>query len=97
MKEFFYISGSLGLHLLINVISTLLIYRYDPGMPNDNNLPLLVSSAWIGMAQLVGRTIGAWFLESLGKTPSVYCPRNFTSYSQLHLNFYAFPQLWQHW
>jgi glycoside/pentoside/hexuronide:cation symporter, GPH family len=66
MKEFFYISGSLGLHLLINVISTLLIYRYDPGMPNDNNLPLLVSSAWIGMAQLVGRTIGAFAQPAIG-------------------------------
>lgn len=61
-----YISGSLGLHLLINVISTLLIYRYDPGMPNERNLPLLVSSAWIGMAQLVGRTIGAFAQPAIG-------------------------------
>ena len=62
----FYISGSLGVHLLINVISTLLIYRYDPGMPNDGNLPLLVSSAWIGMAQLFGRTIGAFAQPLMG-------------------------------
>ena len=61
-----YISGSLGLHLLINVISTLLIYRYDPGMPNERNLPLLVSSAWVGMAQLVGRTIGAFAQPATG-------------------------------
>ena len=61
-----YISGSLGLHLLINVISTLLIYRYDPGLPNDRNLPLLVSSAWIGIAQLVGRTIGAFAQPAMG-------------------------------
>ena len=61
-----YISGSLGLHLLINVISTLLIYRYDPGMPNDHNLPLLVSSAWIGIAQLFGRTIGAFAQPAMG-------------------------------
>ena len=62
----FYISGSLGVHLLINVISTLLIYRYDPGMPNDRNLPLLVSSAWIGLAQLFGRTIGAFAQPLMG-------------------------------
>ena len=61
-----YISGSLGLHLLINVLSTLLIYRYDPGMPNDRNLPLLVSSAWIGIAQLFGRTIGAFAQPTMG-------------------------------
>ena len=62
----FYVSGSLGLHLLINVVSTLLIYRYDPGTPNDGNLPLLVSSAWIGIAQLVGRTIGAFAQPAMG-------------------------------
>lgn len=62
----FYISGSLGLHLMVNVISTLLIYRYDPGMPNDGNLPLIVSSAWVGMAQLIGRTIGAFAQPAMG-------------------------------
>ena len=62
----FYISGSLGLHLLINVLSTLLIYRYDPGIPNERNLPLLVSSAGIGIAQLFGRTISAFAQPTIG-------------------------------
>ncbi|MDJ0714701.1 MAG: MFS transporter [Prochloraceae cyanobacterium] len=37
----------------------MLIYRYDPGVPNENNLPLLVSSALVGSAIFMNRVFGA--------------------------------------
>ena len=60
-----YASGSFGIYLIINTLSTLLIYRYDPSIPGDN-LPFLVSSALVGTAQLFGRTMGALFQPKIG-------------------------------
>ena len=54
-----YAIGCLGIYLVINTSLTMLIYRYDPGVPNENNLPLLVSSVLVGSATLMNRVFGA--------------------------------------
>ena len=53
-----YASGSFGLWLLVNILSSLIVYRYDPSVPSANT-PFLLSSALVGVAQLTGRVIGA--------------------------------------
>ncbi|HHP7231636.1 MAG TPA: efflux RND transporter permease subunit [Xenococcaceae cyanobacterium] len=60
-----YASGSFGLWLLVNILSTLLIYRYDPSVPNSST-PFLLSSAFVGISQLVGRTVGAFAQPAMG-------------------------------
>lgn len=61
-----YISGFLGILLLNNALLTMLIYRYDPGIPNPDNLPLLVSSALVGVAIFISRIVGAIAQPILG-------------------------------
>lgn len=55
----FYIAGFLGILLINNALLTMLIYRYDPGIPNPENLPFLVSSAFVGVAIFISRILGA--------------------------------------
>lgn len=54
-----YVTGIFGLLLINNAVLTMLIYRYDPGIPNPNNLPLLVPSALVGILMLLSRLGGA--------------------------------------
>lgn len=54
-----YITGIFGLLLLNNAILTMLIYRYDPGIPNPNNLPFLVPSAIVGVVMLMSKLAGS--------------------------------------
>ncbi|MCJ8279601.1 MAG: hypothetical protein MJK14_06615 [Rivularia sp. ALOHA_DT_140] len=54
-----YAIGNLGIFLVVNTLSTMIIYRYDPVVPNENNLPLLVTSALVGLATLINRVFGA--------------------------------------
>ena len=54
-----YITGIMGLLSINNAVLTMLIYRYDPGIPNPNNLPFLVPSALVGTVMLVSRLGGA--------------------------------------
>ena len=54
-----YITGIFGLLLINNAVLTMLIYRYDPGIPNPDNLPFLVPSALVGIAMLVSRLGGS--------------------------------------
>ena len=50
-----YITGIMGLILVENAVLTMLIYRYDPGIPNPDNLPMLVPSALVGIVMLLSR------------------------------------------
>lgn len=59
LKLIKYAIGSLGEYLILNASLTMLIYRYDPGINNESNLPLLVSSALVGIAILINRLISA--------------------------------------
>ena len=61
-----YISGFLGILLINNALLTMLIYRYDPGIPNPDDLPLLVSSAVVGIAIFISRIVGAIAQPLLG-------------------------------
>ena len=45
-----YMLGLFGMLLIYSALLTMLIYRYDPGIPNANELPFLVSSALVGTA-----------------------------------------------
>ena len=61
-----YITGIFGLLLINNAVLTMLIYRYDPGIPNPDNLPFLVPSALVGIAMLVSRLGGSIFQPIIG-------------------------------
>ena len=61
-----YIIGWFGNFVLNNALLAMLIYRYDPGIPNDNNLPILVPSALVGMAMMVSRIGGAFVQPFVG-------------------------------
>lgn len=61
-----YVSGFLGILLINNALLTMLIYRYDPGIPNPDNLPFLVSSAFVGVAIFISRIVGAIAQPILG-------------------------------
>lgn len=61
-----YISGFLGILLINNALLTMLIYRYDPGIPNADNLPFLVPSAFVGVAIFISRIVGAIAQPILG-------------------------------
>ena len=52
----------------------MLIYRYDPGIPNSSHLPFLVSSLIVGIAMFVSRLIGALTQPAIG-----YCSDRFQS------------------
>ena len=69
-----YITGWFGNFIINNALLTMLIYRYDPGIPNDNNLPILVPSALVGMAMMVSRIGGAFVQPIVG-----YCSDRFWS------------------
>ena len=70
-----YITGIMGLLLINNALLTMLIYRYDPGIPNPNNLPFLVPSALVGIAMLVSRLGGAMTQPIVGHISDHYCSR----------------------
>ncbi|NEQ66095.1 MAG: MFS transporter [Symploca sp. SIO2D2] len=55
-KWLLYLLGLFGNLLISNAILTMLLYRYDPVIPNSNELPFLVSSAFVGVAMLISRT-----------------------------------------
>lgn len=61
-----YITGWFGNFILNNALLTMLIYRYDPGIPNDNNLPILVPSALVGMAMMISKIGGAFLQPFVG-------------------------------
>lgn len=61
-----YITGWFGNFVLNNALLVMLIYRYDPGVPNDNNLPIIVPSALVGMAMMVSRIGGAFVQPFVG-------------------------------
>ena len=61
----FYATGILGLFLLNNALTTMLIYRYNPGS-NSHNLPFLLSSASVGIAMFIGRLCGAIAQPAVG-------------------------------
>ncbi len=61
-----YITGVLGLLSINSAVLTMLIYRYDPGIPNPDNLPFLVPSALVGIAMLVSRLGGAMSQPIIG-------------------------------
>lgn len=54
-----YSSGFLGLFLINNTVVVMLIYRYDPGLNNPENLPLLIPSFFVGMEMFLCRSLGA--------------------------------------
>ena len=54
-----YIMGIFGLLTINSAVVTMLIYRYDPGIPNPDNLPFLIPSAVVGIAMLVSRLGGS--------------------------------------
>ena len=56
VKWLLYMLGLFGMFLIYNSLLTMLIYRYDPGIPNAEELPFLVSSALVGTAMLISRT-----------------------------------------
>lgn len=51
-----YMLGLFGIGVINNALLTMLIYRYDPGIPDAHDLPFLVSSALVGSAMLISRT-----------------------------------------
>ncbi|WP_019504295.1 MFS transporter [Pleurocapsa sp. PCC 7319] len=69
-----YITGFFGLLSLNRALLTMLIYRYDPGIPNSSHLPFLVSSLIVGIAMFVSRIIGALTQPAIG-----YCSDRFQS------------------
>ncbi|MEC4818265.1 MAG: MFS transporter [Scytonema sp. PMC 1069.18] len=55
MQWSLYLVGSFGYAVLYSALLSMHIYRYDPGEPNSYGLPVLVSSAIVGIAALIGR------------------------------------------
>lgn len=70
-----YITGILGLLSINNAVLTMLIYRYDPGIPNPNNLPFLVPSALVGIVMLLSRFGGAIAQPIIGHVSDRYWSR----------------------
>ncbi|QSJ15489.1 MFS transporter [Nostoc sp. UHCC 0702] len=50
-----YAVGAFGYSLLYTALLLMHLYRYDPGEPNPYGLPVLASSALVGIAALIGR------------------------------------------
>jgi glycoside/pentoside/hexuronide:cation symporter, GPH family len=61
-----YAIGFLGLSLPNSALLAMLLYRYDPGIANPDRLPILVSSAWVGVALCGGRIAGALMQPLVG-------------------------------
>ncbi len=61
-----YITGWFGNFIVNNALLTMIIYRYDPGIPNENNLPILVPSALVGVAMMLSRMGGALMQPIVG-------------------------------
>ena len=70
-----YITGILGLLSINNAVLTMLIYRYDPGIPNPNNLPFLIPSALVGVVMLLSRFGGAIAQPIVGHVSDRYWSR----------------------
>lgn len=66
LKNILYICGWFGNFLITNAFLTMLVYRYDPGWPNDNNFPILVPSVIVGVVVLTGRMLGAFSQPLIG-------------------------------
>lgn len=58
-----YAPGFFGVFLINSALTSILLYRYDPGS-NAEQLPVLVPAAIVGVAFFVGRVVGA-FLQPL--------------------------------
>lgn len=54
-----YAPGFLGVFLINSALTSILLYRYDPGPNNAGQLPVLVPTAIVGIAFFVGRVLGA--------------------------------------
>lgn len=67
LKSFwlFYAMGFLGVFLMNSALTSILLYRYDPG-PNVDQLPILVPTFIAGSAFFAGRVIGAVFQPIAG-------------------------------
>lgn len=61
-----YSSGFFGILFINNAIITMIIYRYDPGLPNPQNWPFFVSSAWVGLAMFLSGITGAVLQPFIG-------------------------------
>lgn len=61
-----YITGWFGNFIVNNALLTMLIYRYDPGIPNDYNLSILLPSALVGIAIMISRIAGAFVQPVVG-------------------------------
>jgi GPH family glycoside/pentoside/hexuronide:cation symporter len=61
----FYATGFLGVFLINSSLTSILLYRYDPGT-NAENLPVLVPTVIAGAAFFAGRVIGAIFQPVAG-------------------------------
>lgn len=61
-----YIAGWFGNFIVNNALLTMLIYRYDPGLPNESNLPIIVPSALVGVAMMFSRIGGAFVQPIVG-------------------------------
>ncbi len=61
----FYAAGLMGVALINTCLSSMLLYRYDPGS-NTGQLSVLVPAAIVGVAFLIGRTAGAFFQPLAG-------------------------------
>ena len=54
-----YVMGIFGLLTINSAVVTMPIYRYDPGIPNPNDLPFLIPSALVGILMLASRLGGS--------------------------------------
>ena len=73
-----YSGGLLGLFLINNTLAIMLIYRYDPGVENPDNLPLLIPSALVGLAMFSSRCLGASIQPLVG----YYSDRNWSRWGK---------------
>ena len=70
-----YVMGIFGLLTINSAVVTMLIYRYDPGIPNSNDLPFLLPSAVVGIAMLVSRLGGSISQPIIGHLSDRYWSR----------------------
>ncbi|WP_013334455.1 MFS transporter [Gloeothece verrucosa] len=92
MKWIIYISGFFGLFLFNNVLLTMLFYRYDPGISNSNNFPLIVPSLLVGIALFISRSSAAILQPFIGYSSDRFksrwgCRRPFLAISIFPLTF----------
>lgn len=60
-----YAPGFFGVFLINSALTSILLYRYDPGS-NAEQLPVLVPAALVGVAFFVGRVLGALLQPLVG-------------------------------